>query len=365
MNPTPAQEGALRKIYYDPSHPAGFSGVETVYDAVRKRFPRLKRTAVHNWLRHQDTYTLHRSSRRRYSRNRVRVNGIDDQWQADLVDLSAYAGYNRGFKWLLTCIDVFSKSAWAIPLKNKTGASLLAAFRKLFKDSRRLPRKLQTDKGTEFYNSRVRTYLKEKDIHLFSTGNETKASVVERFNRTLKTRMWKYFTAKNTYKYIDVLPDLLVAYNNAYHRSIGRAPDDVDDRNELDVWNFLYKISKKKRRRPRQRFFPGDHVRLSMVTRPFRKGYLPRWTEEVFIVDKVFFRRPIVYAVKDIEGEEVEGTFYKEELQKIGDKTSDALYKIEKILRSRKSKDGTKEYLVKWYGYPSKFNSWVTDVVKL
>ena len=361
---TPTAEKILREIYYDPSHPAGFAGIGSVYAAAKKRLPNLTRTAVRTWLKNQDTYTLHRPSRRRYDRNKVVVNGIDDQWQADLVDLSAYARQNRGFRWLLTCIDVFSKSAWAIPLKNKSGSSLLTAFRKLFKDSGRLPRKLQTDKGTEFYNRQVQGYLKEQGVKLFSTENETKASVVERFNRTLKTRMWRYFTANGTHNYIDVLPDLLTAYNGAYHRTIKRAPDEVGDRNELDVWKTLYGKNKKKKD-VEKTLQVGDVVRLSMVTRPFRKGYLPQWTEEIFVVDRVIRRQPTVYAVKDFDGEEVAGTFYAEELQKIGKKETDALYKIEHIVRSRKRKDGTKEYLVKWYGYPAKFNSWVADVVKL
>ena len=364
MKQSPMEE-ALREIYYDPSHPAGYSGVDKLHNAVKKRFPNVKKTEVKKWLTKQDTYTLHKKSRRRYPRNRVFVSGIDDQWQADLVDLSAYAQYNKGFKWLLTCIDIFSKSAWAIPLKNKSGSTLLNAFQTLFKDSGRLPRNLQTDKGSEFYNRLVKTFLKEKGVHLFSTENETKASVVERFNRTLKTKMWRYFTANSTYKYMDVLPSLLESYNTTHHRTIDRAPDEVNEKNELEVWKTMYGKSKKKQKKRRSKHMKsGDMVRLSMVTRPFRKGYLPRWTEEVFLIDKVIHRTPIVYAVKDLEGEAIAGTFYGEELQKIESKDSETLYKIEKIIRSRKRKDGTKEYLVKWYGYPSKFNSWVTDVVK-
>ena len=102
-------EETLQDIYYDPSHPGGFAGVESVFAAAKKRVPGLKRTAVRKWLEKQDTYTLHKASRRRYRRNKVIVDGIDDQWQADLVDLSAYAKFNNGTKWLLTCIDVFSK----------------------------------------------------------------------------------------------------------------------------------------------------------------------------------------------------------------------------------------------------------------
>ena len=355
-------ETVLRDIYYDPSHPAGFASVDKLYLAGKKRIPNLKRAAVRTWLQNQDTYTLHKPSRRRYPRNRVIVYGIDEQWQADLVDLTAYARYNKGTKWLLTCIDVFSKFAWTIPLKDKTGKSLLAAFQKLFKEAGRLPLKLQTDKGSEFYNRQVKALLKEKGVKLFSTENETKASVVERFNRTLKTRMWRYFTTNATYNYVDVLPDLMAAYNATRHRSIGRAPDDVNWTNELDVWQTLY--GKTKEQNPTSTLRVGDTVRLSMVTRPFRKGYLPQWTEEVFVIDKVIRRRPIVYTVKDWEGEPVKGTFYAEELQKIASKDDNAFYKVEKVVRTR-IRNGQREYFVKWYGYPDKFNSWVTDVVKL
>ena len=354
----------LRDVYYDPSHPAGFAGVDAVHKEAKKKFPNLRRQDVRAWLEHQDVYTLHKPSRRRYPRNRVVVYGIDDQWQADLVDLAAYARYNKGTKFLLTCIDVFSKYAWVIPLKDKSGKSLLAAFRKLFRESGRLPDKLQTDKGTEFYNARVKEFLKSKGVKLFSTENETKASVVERFNRTLKTKMWRYFTANATYNYSDVLQDFVSAYNGARHRSIGRPPDTVTENNELEVWKTLYGRRRRDRTPKSSQLRPGDHVRLSMVTRPFRKGYLPRWTEEVFTVDRVISRRPFVYAVKDWDGEPVEGTFYGEELQKIGEKDDDAFYKIEKVLKKR-MRSGKPEYLVKWFGYPEKFNSWVRDVVKL
>ena len=134
--------------------------------------------------------------------------GTDDQWQADLVDMSSLARFNKGYKFLLTCIDVFSKFAWVVSLENKTGESLAHGFQTIL-DTGRSPEKLQTDKGTEFLNRNFQSFLKEKSIHFFTTNSELKASVVERFNRTLKTRMWKYFTAKNTRVYIDILQDIV------------------------------------------------------------------------------------------------------------------------------------------------------------
>ena len=134
------------------------------------------------------------------------------------MDISSLARFNKGYKFLLTCIDVFSKFAWVVPLKNKTGESLVNGFQSIL-DLGRSPEKLQTDKGTEFLNRNFQSFLKEKNIHFFTTNNELKASVVERFNRTLKTRMWKYFTAKNTRVYIEILQDIVHAYNNSYHQS--------------------------------------------------------------------------------------------------------------------------------------------------
>ena len=135
------------------------------------------------------------------------------------MDISSLARFNKGYKFLLTCSDVFSKFAWIVPLKNKAGMSLVNGFQSIL-DLGRSPEKLQTDKGTEFFNRNFQSLLKESSFHFFTTNIELKASVVERFNGTLKTRMWKYFTRKNTCIYIDNFQDIVHGYNNSYHRSI-------------------------------------------------------------------------------------------------------------------------------------------------
>ena len=119
------------------------------------------------------------------------------------MDISSLARFNKGYKFLLTCIDVFSKFAWVVPLKNKSGEPLVIGFRSIL-DLGRSPGKLQTEKATEFLNRNFQSLLKENSIHFFTTNSELLASVVERFNRILKTRMCKYFTAKNTRVYIDI-----------------------------------------------------------------------------------------------------------------------------------------------------------------
>jgi transposase InsO family protein len=157
----------------------------------------------------------------------VVVYGIDHQWQANLVDLAKLSSYNKGFKYLLACIDVLSRYAWVVPLKDKTGKTLIDAFQVIFK-SGRCPIRLQTDKGTEFTNRVFQKFLNEHDVHFFTTYNEeTNASIVERFNRTLKTKMWKYFTHKETLTYVEVLSEMVASYDHTVHRTIGIPPAEV------------------------------------------------------------------------------------------------------------------------------------------
>ena len=228
-------EKYLHDLYYNPESPASFGGVEAVYRAAKEdgKF-QLSRNKIRTWLRQQDTYTLHRPVCYRFKRNRVIVGGIDKELEADLVIMDSLSKENNGYKYILTVIDVLSKYAWVEPLKTKSGENLVKAFEKILKKGRK-PEKLHSDKGTEFTNRLFQTLLKKKKISFFTTYNETKASVVERFNRTLKGKMWKYFTANNTLKYIDVLQKLVRSYNHSRHRSIGTRPSDVNLKNESVV----------------------------------------------------------------------------------------------------------------------------------
>ena len=177
------------------------------------------------------TRRIHKPVIRRFKRRCLVVGGPNQQWQADLVDVSRLKKTNDGTTFLLTVIDVFSKRAWCIPLKNKSAVSMVAAFAPLL--GNKPPITLQTDKGSEFLNRALQKLLKEYGVHHFATHNEeTKASIVERFNRTLKTRMWRYFTKKQSVRYIDVLQDFVRSYNNRFHRAIGMAPSEVNATNQ-------------------------------------------------------------------------------------------------------------------------------------
>ena len=289
------------------------------------------------------------------------VPGIDAQFQADLVDVQNLSRYNKGYKYLLTCIDIFSKYTWVVPLKTKQGQELVKAFQTILSSGRK-PNKLQTDQGTEFLNRVFQKFLRENNIDFFTVNSGLKASVVERFNRTFKNKMYKYFTAKNTLTYIDVLPKLVKSYNNTYHRRIKMKPSQVTKANEAKVWDTLYGNDVDKR--VRYKFQVGDRVRISKVKRMLEKSYLPNFTEEMFTIYQRFARQVPVYKLKDDAGEILDGTFYEAELQKVI--KEDDVYRVEKVLRKRKRK-GVVEYFVKWKGYSSKFNSWVaeSDISKL
>ena len=186
-----------------------------------------------------------------------------------------------------------------------------------------------------------------------------KASIVERFNRTLKEHMWRFFTQNNSYKYIDVLPKFLHAYNTSKHRTIGMAPINVSDKNKAEI---LEKAFKPNKAITKFKFKTGDKVRISKVKGHFEKGYLPNWSEEIFIIHECKSRDPPVYIIRDQMDEIVKGIFYEPELQKV--EIINDIYLIEKVIRQRKKGKKT-EYYVKWKGYPDKFNSWVTNVIKL
>ena len=343
----------LAATYYDPSQPGAYGGVQSLVRNTKAS--KYNNIAVKQWLSHQDTYTLHKPIRRRFKRRQVIVGGIDHQWQADLVDLIKLAKHNKAYKYLLTCIDVLSKYAWVVPLKNKTGDSLIKAFKSIFKQGR-VPLCLQTDKGTEFTNRKFQAFLKQKGVRFFTTHNEeTKASIAERFNRTLKTKMWRYFTKHNSYSYISIIKDLVKGYNHSYHRSIKRAPASVNLSNQEVVWNTLY--GKRYDMKP-PKFKRGHRVRISHVRRSLKKAYLANWSEELFSIHRVQTGIPNVYTLIDDNGDVLEGTFYEQELQRVGEKT---WYRVEKVLKERKRR-GRKEYFVKWFGYPTTFNSWVTDL---
>ena len=308
------------------------------------------------FLAYQQSNSLRKPARRHFKRNPTYVNGIDAQWQADLADMQALSRDNKGHKFIMTVIDIFSKLAWAIPIKIKSGKEMLTAFPQLFKDAH--PRKtarLQTDAGKEFQNKDVQGFLKREVEHHFVSKSEQKAAVVERFNRTLKFHIWTYFTAHQTSRYLDILPKIVDSYNNTYHRTIGRAPNQVRKKDENEIWVRLYGDGDKEHRPKMREAKKGQMVRISKVKGAFDKGYIPNWSEEHFVVQSDKSRPRWVFNLIDKGGDELRGSWYPEEVQEIAKNR----FLIENVIPKRATDKGEQEALGKWKRWPPKFNTWI------
>ncbi|KAG8239612.1 hypothetical protein J437_LFUL019311, partial [Ladona fulva] len=276
MGPVPVQklnkrlDNRLSKIYYDPAHPASFSSVQKLWRAVKPEISKEQ-------LESEEAYTLHKPIRRNFPRNRFIVDNIDDLWQADMNDMRDLKSENSAYCYIMTVIDVFSKYAWAIPMKTKTASDVIAAFKKHFSKSKRKHVNLQTDKGKEFLNSAFQDFLKTKGIGFYHTNNpDIKAAVVEKINRTLISKVWRYFSKYSTHNCIDVLHYVLDSYNNSVHRSIKMAPASVNDTNVYIVWQNLYGEEKKTMHEKTSKLQVGDHdvriLRLACIR--FREIFL-------------------------------------------------------------------------------------------
>ncbi|KAF2885840.1 hypothetical protein ILUMI_20333 [Ignelater luminosus] len=328
------------------------------------KYSKRARAQVQKWLQKQDAYTIHKPIIRKFPRNKYIVSNIFELWQADLCDMRNLSNYNDGINYILRVIDVFSKKAWAMPLKHKTSTEVINAFKQVFDASGHTPKHLQTDKGKDFLAQPVQRFFNEHNINFYVANNpDVKAAGVERFNRTLKMYMFRYFTYANSRRYVDVLNSLLDGYNNRHRSSIKMAPNEVNHKNVFEVWNNLYRKGVGLMRKPR--FKENQLVRISRSKNIFEKGYANNWSDEIFKITKVINRRPPVYRILDLNNESVEGTFYEEELQPVS-VDSNSLFKIEKVL-GEKGQGKNKKYLVKWLGYSDKFNSWVpaTDIKQI
>ena len=251
---------------------------------------------------------VHKPIIRKFNKRKVYSQFKDNIWGVDLADMQSLSRKNKGIKYLLCVIDLYSKYAFVIPLKDKKGISIVNAFNKIIKQSNRKPNKIWVDQGGEFYNNVFEKWLLDNDINMYSKYNEGKSVVAERFIRTLKNKLYKHMTATGKNIYYDVLDDVVNKYNNTKHSTIKLKAIDVRDNNKrvyIDEHNE--KDSK---------FKVGDRVRISRHKNIFAKGYAPNWSSEIFIVDKINDTVPYTYNLKDLNDEEIIGSFYDKELQK-------------------------------------------------
>ena len=209
---------------------------------------------------------LHKPIITKFKKRKVNSTFKDNIWGVDLADMQLLSKYNKGIRFLLCVIDIFSKYAWVVPLKDKKGTSIVKAFQSILKQSNKKPNKIWVDKGSEFYNAYFKKWLRDNNIVMYSTHNEGKSVVAERFIRTLKSKIYKYMTSISKNVYIDKLDDIVDEYNNTYHTTIKMKPADVKDNTYI---NANKEINNKD-----PKFKVGDHVRISKYKNIFAKGYM-------------------------------------------------------------------------------------------
>lgn len=357
----------IESIYHDVKNPGSFGGIKPFARQSKLCY----KDAEKLYLSTDNAYTLHKQIRRKFPRRKTVVYGRGHLWQADLIDLSSLSNNNDGNKFILTVIDCFSRKAFARQLRNKTAVEVRNAFISILEENQYVgPVYLQTDKGSEFLNSIFQDLLSRYQIKQYSSENEDiKAAIVERFNKTIKSRMFRYFTYTKSSRYVDKLQDFVYSYNNSYHKSIKMSPEKADTGNyDGLIFETLYPTASPKKK-IKWKFNIGDKVRISKYRNNiFEKGYVSKWTTELFVIDSRYTTDPVTYGIKDLTGESIKGKFYSQELQLVLKDDVVAfdsdVYQIERIIKTRFNKRlRKKEYFVKWLNYPLSQASWTSDII--
>src|SRR5690606_11459788 len=246
---------------------------------------------------------IHKPFIKKFDREIVMVKSINHTWAVDIVDMNHVKEYNNNIRYFINIIDILSKYAWAIKIKDKSALSVCNAFEQLFQKVK--PRLLWCDKGKEFYNNKFQELLKKHNIKLYSVYNENKSCIIERFNRTLKNIMYKHFDANNTYNWVDNLQAFIDQYNNKRHSTIKMKPIDAINNIEkyepilLKLQQERYEKLQLKINKP-PKFKILDLVRIAKIKGKFEKGYLANWSKEIFRVIGVKYSYPYKYYLEDL-----------------------------------------------------------------
>ena len=285
----------------------------------------------------------------KFERKKVIVNHIDEIHSCDLVDMVKYSRVNRGYQYIFTNIDIFSKYTWTFSLKTKTIKDIKPCFEKIFKE--RKPSYIWSDQESAFFSKEMLKFFEDNNVKIYHTYSNLKSVIIERFNRSLRELMMKEFVKNYNTIWYNILPKLIKTYNNRYYHTIKMKPIDVNKSNEKHIKNTVYNydITNKK---PKYKI--NDLVRISLKRRElFDKptGNI-KWSEELFKIYAIDKSNVITYQLKDMNDEIIKGIFYEKELQKTRNTSNE--YIIEKILKTNENK-----IFVKWRGYSNIFNSWI------
>ena len=332
--------------------------VRTPYDALAYSAIKTKKTLGlgNNFTMEDLSQELNKPTINKFERQKIIVNHINEIHSTDLVDMSQYSKINKGYKYIFTNIDVFSKIAYAFPLKSKKIGNIKPCFEKIFEKNK--PKYIWSDKEPAFLSKEMQKFFKDNNVKIYHTNSHLKSVIIERFNRSLRELMMKHFTKNNNTVWYNILPKLIKTYNNRYHSTIKMAPIQVNKSNEKYIKENIYTHDKTSKD---PKFNINDLVRISLKRRDLfdKPSSNIKWSEELFKIHSINKSNVITYKIKDLNDEIIEGIFYERELQKT--KNTSQVYIIEKIIRKNKNK-----YFVKWRNYSNEFNSWIDkdDIIK-
>ena len=360
----------LKNLYENPKFVGSYSTPTFFLKSLKKKYghrnipliEKLTFKKVSDFLGSLNSYSQYKPARRRFKRNKVIASGVNSQWQSDIIDMTPkYKKVNKGYRFILVAIDVVSKKVYAEALKTKSAQEVKEAFKKIFqeaKESDTLPYKVQTDKGGEFINKVVRALAKEYGVKFFTAeDDDTKAQIAERFNRTLKKKLFKYMSDHKGVWY-KPLPDFVNNYNRTVHTTTGMEPDRLNEKNEWKALSRMYDVKGTPafvgiERSSRLRFKTGDYVRISVANKTFRRGFRSSWSEEVFRIRKIYpgvngSSEPTAL-LEDLSETPIKGQFYFKQLSFVS--KSEPAFEIGPVI-SRDYKRRT--VTVKRKGYPDK-----------
>lgn len=350
-------EQKLKRIYYNPKHSASFSSRARLAKAAG-----VSRKKATQWLLGEEVYTTHAPARQNSKNvgfyNIYRPNQL---WEVDISDLSMLIEANYPYRYMLVVIDVHSKQAQARALKFKNSVEASKAFKDILDESQVSPKMVQADAGGEFLGRPFQNLLKKYNILFRVAANKHKASVVERVQRTLKSKLYKVMAWKETEKWTDLIPLIVHSYNNTPHSALGKlAPNQVDEKNSYAVWENNYLTRMRERALfATPKFFKNDFVRVSKHKKTFEKGYTQSFSTEVYKIRDVVKKNGVfMYELQSLVGDILRGLFYTHEIQRVY-YTPESTFKIEKILDRRKREGGELEYFVKWKNWHASHNSWI------
>jgi len=355
----------MNEIYKDISHPASLGGVEKLYKSVKDEG--ITRKDVKEFLQTQDTYTLHKVTRKKFQRRKYICKGPGHTICIDTAYMDRYKDSNNNVKFLIVFIDMYSRYLTVYIQKSLKSKDMEKVLSNFFKNSIMTYRKVLTDEGIEFTSKIIQSFFKTKNLHWYTVGNrEIKVGMVERVIRTLKETIGKVITLYNNERYTDHLKTIIERYNNTKHRGLNwKTPLEVHlMTNSREILNFskkIYKMNFNRNNSLRNLLSEGQVVRLQSIAvtqSKFNKSYFIQNTTELFKVNKVNINtNPVTYTVSDLDGDVIKGTFYHEELIPV---KNSGVYDIE-IIKKRKRR-GKNEYLVKYINYPYSKAEWVKEV---